>query len=288
MISATLGQMLEMDPLNAERKLFAALKYMQIDEPQKAEELLNQNIDDNFLASMSQRLKAEMFLRANQDDRYAVTIEDLLAQQNLSAGEYLYYLGKRPLPRLVEEITSQVKAINLTWEKSLYGNDNLLALIPKDWVLRDIENTEINATTGIGSFQPTEIGKVTDAIQYTFEDVFDYEVFTKEEQHSLKLEMVIKGTKIKIDYAITMVVDAEGKAATEEDDKKESGGMFSSMLDHDIVKSASKKLDVIKEKASDQYSELANYADATFLFEPMYIYADDKCFNLKEGLQPCN
>ena len=287
LIAETLVKMLEIDPMNPERKLFAALKYMQIDYPQKGEELLNQNIDDNFLSTLSQRLKIDMFISAKQDDLYAVTIEDLLAQQNLLAGEYLYYLGKRPLPLLVEEITSQVKAINLTWDKTPFGNDDLQAVVPKGWVLRDIENTEINATTGVGTFQPTKIGKATDSILYTFEDVLDYKAFTKEEQHSLKLEMVIKGMKIKIDYAITLDVDTEENAVTEDNDK-ESGGFFGGALDNSFVKSASNKFNVIKDTTSGKYGELASYVNGTFVFEPIYIYANDKCFNIKESLQPCN
>jgi hypothetical protein len=287
LIAETLAQMLQIDPMNPERKLFAALKYMQIDYPQKGEELLNQNIDDNFLSTLSQRLKIDIFISANQDDLYAVTIEDLLAQQNLLAGEYLYYLGKRPLPMLVEEITSQVKAINLTWDKSSYGNDDLQAVVPKGWVLRDIENTEINVTTEVGTFQPTKIGKATDSILYTFADVLDYKAFAKEEQHSLKLEMVIKGLKIKIDYAITLVVDTEEKAVTE-DNEKESSGMFGGVLNNSFVKSASNKFNVIKDTTTGKYGELANYVNGTFMFEPIYIYANDKCFNLKESLQPCD
>jgi len=290
----------KVDSLNPARKLFVAMKYHEIGDTPKALELIEENIDDNFLPVLSQRLKLSIFLEKNDDESFENTIVKLLQQQNLSAGDYLYYFGKKPLQHLIVEIEKSVKKIHLEINKNAMGNDNFVINLPKDWVYKDVENTEvllkiedstyppskvvradnslINSYEGIidkaksivddTTNKSSQIGRVDNSLIYTYDDRVDREKFLNQEIKIIELLFTHNELPIRIQYEVVLIVP-EKNADEKSVDEKDSW--------------YSKTLSDIKSKSKKLYSKYST----KITFKTKSIYAQDKCFDLEKSLEEC-
>lgn len=271
-IITILNKIYTIDPLNAERKLFIAMKYQQMGDTKKAETLLNENIDDNFLPNLSQRLKVNMYLKDNKNKDYEDTISSLLDKQNLSASEYLFYLGKRPLPQLINEIQKEVKNIKIVFKKTLLGKDDLYIWLPKKWVFQDIEDTELKITINDIVSNFTDISKEDKFLIYHYENILAKENILNKKIKEISLNLVHKTMPLSINYSIKLNLD--DKIDTKQNDKQESTSYW------DKAKSFTK--DSIS-KAENEYKDY----QATFEFIGENIIMQDKCFDLKNSLKSC-
>lgn len=273
-IISILEKIYKVDPLNPERKLFLAMQYLQIGDMKKAENLLNENIDDDFLPVVSQRLKINMYLKDNKDKDYKDTINDLLNKQNISAREYLFYLGKRPLPLIVKEIEKQVKGIEITIKKTLYGNNSLQVSLPKQWVYQDIEDTELIVEIDGKEFNFTEISKEENKLIYDYNKIINQDKLLNEEIKSLNLKLIHKKIPINILYNINIIKD-EQNALTESSTKSKENSSYWDKIG-DVANDTIKKG---KEEYKDYKSEI-NFTSQKILLE-------NQCFDLKNSLKPC-
>ncbi len=260
------------DPLNPERKLFVAMQYQLIGDIKRAEVILNENIDDNFLPVLSQRLKALMYIKNAKDQLYKDTIDKLLTKQNLSATDYLFYLGEKPLPVLVEKLQKEIENINIVISESLYGKDDLIVMLPKKWVYRDIDNTDLFVEINKIEYKFTEISKADDFIAYKYKEIIKLkEVFNKNFT-SLKLKLVHKKLPVVIDYdiEITGLYDSTVK---ENKDKNESS--WSSII--------SSKANTLYDKSKKTYKEFNKGVE----FSAKSITVKNKCFDINNSLKVC-
>jgi len=271
-IISMLNKIYAIDPLNAERKLFIAMKYQQMGNTKKAEELLNENIDDNFLPILSQRLKVNMYLKDNKNKDYEDTISSLLDKQNLSASEYLFYLGKRPLPQLVDEIQKEVKNIKIIFKKTLLGKDDLYIWLPKKWVFQDIEDTELKITINEEVSNFTDISKEDTFLIYHYEDILSRKDILNKKIKEISLNLIHQTMPLSINYSIKLNLDK--KTDIKKSDKEESSSYWDRIGDIATVAIS---------KAKDEYKDY----EATFEFIEENITMQNKCFDLNNSLKPC-
>lgn len=271
-----LNKIYDIDPLNAERKLFIAMKYQQMGYSKKAEKLLNENIDDNFLPVLSQKLKANIYLKDKRYKDYEYTLNRLLDKQNLSASEYLFYLGKRPLPLLIAEIEKQIKEIKIVVEKTLYGNDDLYVWLPKQWVFKDIEDTELIIKILDKEYKFTEISKEDGFIVYYYEGIIIKDDLLSNKVTNIDLKLIDKNMPIDISYNINILSKKE-EVITENNTSKEKKDSYWGIA-KDFATSGA-----IVTIAKDKYN---NYK-TSFKFNAKTITAKDKCFDLNNSLEPC-
>ncbi len=290
----------KVDSLNPVRKLFVAMKYHEIGNTPRALELIEENIDDNFNPVINQRVKLSIFLENNDDEAFENTIVQLLQQQNLSARDYLFYFGKKPLPHLIAEIEKSVKKIHLEINTGVISNDYFVINLPKDWVYKDVENTEILLKIGDSIYEPSkvvraddnliksydgiidkakylvdgttdkssQIGRADNSLIYTYSDIVDRERFLNQEIKSIELLFTHKKIPIKIQYEVVLIVPEKD---VDEKNVDEKDGWFSQTLSG--IKSTSKKLH-------------RKYA-TKITFKTKSIYTQDKCFDLEKSLEEC-
>jgi hypothetical protein len=278
-ITAILKKIYEIDPLNPERKLFLAMKYQQVGNTKKAESLLNENIDDDFLPILSQRLKINMYLKDHRNKDYEDTISSLLDKQNLSASEYLFYLGKRPLPLLIAEIQRQVKDIKIIVKRTLYGNDDLYVWLPKQWVFQDIENTELIVKLSDKEYKFTEISKEDNFIIYYYESIIVRDDLLEKRTTNIDLKLIHKNMPIQISYNINILSNEEKIDETVNNDKEENQSYWDKVKDIAI----SSPVILSYSKGKDIYAKY----NTNFKFIGKNITAKDKCFDLNNSLKPC-
>jgi hypothetical protein len=258
----------KVDPLNPVRKLFVAMKYHEIGNTQKSLELIEENIDDNFNLVANQRVKLAIFLEKNDDESFKNTIDQLLQQQNLSVGDYLYYFGKKPLPHLIAEIEESVKNIHLGINTNAINNDDFVLNLPKDWVYKDVENTEVLLKIGDNTYNPSTVARADNSLIYNYDDIIDREKFLDQEIKIIELLFTYNNLPIKIQYEVVLIVP-EINANEKSVDEKDSW--------------YSKTLSDIKSKSKKLYNEYST----KITFKTKSIYAKDKCFNLEKSLEEC-
>lgn len=289
-IRAVLSQMLLVDRLNPERKLIAALKYIQLNDFVKAEKLLNQNIDDNFLVDVSARIKIDMYLKQKAGNRYAETIDGLINKQNIAASEYLYYLGTKPLPALVDEVKEQLEAVEVAVDSETFGKDNIKVTLSKKWVFDKIENTNVEFVLDDDNYEASELEKIDESLVYTFENSFDrdeiIEMISSQNTPEASISMVVSNIPVIINYHIIRVnveeVVESVTANSDDNNDKESEGMLGS-----ISSFTSKTFDTAKSATEQTYGNLKNYVTEEFTFKPVSLVANGKCFEISETLHPC-
>ncbi|NOR55180.1 MAG: hypothetical protein GQ531_03130 [Sulfurovum sp.] len=262
-ITELLVKIAEVDALNPERKLFSAMQYQLIGDSKKSERLLNENIDDDFLPVLSKRLKAQLYLKDNRTDLYKDMISDLLKQQNLSATDYLYYLGEKPLPLIVKELEKEIKKINIIISKNLYGDDDLIITLPKKWVYRDIDNTDLIVSTNEKDYKFTEISKADDYIVYEYENIIELDKVLNEDIKNIELKLIHNDLPVVIKYDIKV-----DKSTYSKDDNK-SG--WSSVI-YDAY-----------DKSKKVYEDLNKKVE----FSAVSITTRDQCFDVKNSLKYC-
>lgn len=267
-----LDKIYSIDPLNGERKLFVALKYQQMGYSDKAEALLNENIDDDFLPVLSQKLKIDIYLKDNKNKDYEDTISSLLEKQNLSVNEYLFYLGKKPLPKLVNEIQKEVKNIKIIFKKTLLGKDDLYISLPKKWVFKDIEDTELKISINNVVSKFTNITKKDDSIVFYYKNVIEKEDILDKKIKKITLNLVHKNIPLSINYQIKLNEDKKIKGKENHLDEENSyWGKVKSFTTDTIS------------KAEDKYEDYTK----TFKFVGESIVMQNNCFDLQNSLKAC-
>jgi len=267
-IISMLNKIYDIDPLNAERKLFIAMKYQQMGYTKKAETLLNENIDDSFLPILSQRLKVNMYLKNNKNKDYEDTINSLLYKQNLSASEYLFYLGQRPLSQLVTEIKKETKKIKVIFKDTWLNKDDIYVWLPKKWVFDDVENTELQIDIKGKLYKFENISKDNDYIIYFYKDIIDKNEIIEKEVTDIGLKLIHKGIPLLINYHIKLTIDKEYAA-----DLMNDNAEYNSIED------------IINDKEMMFISEKLGFVSIDFIGNSIILR--DKCFDLQNELKPC-
>ncbi len=276
-IRAILEKIQEIDPLNPERKLFLAMEYELIGDTKKAELILNENIDDNFLPALSKKLKLDLYLQEKDLDKYQATIKQLLEQHNLSVIEYLDYLGKQPVEVLAKEIDKEIKQIAIKINRSLYGKDSLLIFLSKKWVLHNVKDINLVVILDDKEYKASSISKTDDIVIYTYKDMIPYSDIKEKRIKSISLKMVNSKLPVTISYNIEITKPSIDKA----DENKEDSNA-SSILDNSISALYSNSA-----KAYNKGIEIYGDLRSEIQFVPAKLNIGNKCFDMVDNLSPC-
>lgn len=291
LIRNLLEKIYKVDSLNPNRKLYSAMKYIQIGDYEKADFLLTQNIDDHFIPSVSGRLKVDLYLKTN-DKKFEKTITELLKKQNLSSGEYLYYLAKRPTKLLIKEINKEIKKIKIDLSKSVYGKEDLVVKLPKSWVLKDIENTEVNLIVKGKSHKFNKIKLKDEFIEYRFKDVINIKDLIKNKFEMISLKFNHKTVPVELVYEMS-IKSKEKKNSSQEtlkEVKKEDSYLnkFKSKVNEtiDVVKN-SEVTEYVVSPVSGAVKNVNSFIRADINFLPIKVFTENKCFRINAKMAEC-
>jgi hypothetical protein len=274
-----LNKINSVDPLNPEMKLFSAMEYALIGDNKKAEILLNENIDDDFLSVLSQKMKLKLYIQENNDEGYKNSIEKLLTKQNLSVIDYLSFLGDKPIEMLVQEIEKELKKIDIGIDKSLYGKDSLIVQLPKKWVYNDITDTSVVVFLDDKEYKYTQLIDANDSLAYTFEDIVKYSDLKEKRIKKLILKIIYKDLPVQIKYNIKVEKPEINHIERSAEDNESNDSSF---FDSSISYLSTKKADIYN-KSTDMYSDY----QTDIQFEANRINIKGKCFDVLNSLKPC-
>jgi len=268
-INRLLKKVAKVDSLNPERKLFMGMKYLQLGNTRKAEQLFNENLDDNFLPILSQKLKLNIYIKENSNKNYQETLNDLIRRQNLSAGDYLIYLAKKPLPFLAKEVEKQVKNIQIFLDSSFYGRDNIDVWLPKKWVLKNIKDVELHLILD-GKNSSADLSIEDNFLLFHYSSVIYKKDLLQKKIKSFFLEFMHQGVSINIEY----------KVLSTSEYKKVSNEHLNDGSYWDKIKNSTSNM---ISKTQEKYQEY----NSEFKFIPARIFVQDKCFDLQNSLKAC-
>jgi hypothetical protein len=243
------------------------MQYAAIGDVKKAEKLLNENIDDNFLPLVSKKMKLKVFIKSQQTEAYTSIVNELLEQQKLSVLENLAYLGDFPIASLVKEVKKDIDDIGIIIKKSLYGKDHLVVALPKGWVLKDIEDAKLFLILNKDEIKADSVEIEDKFLVYTYKSIISEDDLKEKKIKQITLKLIYKEIPTKIVYDVKI----EKPTTVDEDTKENNESNESSFLRSLFVKSS---------KAYAEYrSEIK--------FLPSKIQMGDKCFDVLNNLTKC-
>jgi hypothetical protein len=269
----------KVDPLDPERKLFSAMEYALIGDLRKAENLLDENIDDEFLPAVSRKMKLELYLKENRIKKYEETINILLEKQNLSVLEYLSFLGDKPTKALANEIMKEVNSLHIGIDKTLYGKDDLIIQLPKKWVYRNISDTNLIVVVGDEEYKLSKMQDGGNTIIYTFEDLVSYKKIKEREIDQIILKIIYKDLPVLIGFDVIIEKpDVEYMAENIENNNTNTSSLFESSLSYIEGKKAE-----IYNKGQNLYRNY--YIDVKFIAKKIIL--KQGCFDIENRLKQC-
>jgi len=297
-IKKILDEIKKTDPQNPERKLVSAMEYAQIGEPKKAIVLLDENIDDDFLTEVSQKMKLNLYLEAKEMLKYKAQMANLLEKQRLSVLEYLAYLGKYPIELLVKEIKKDIDNIKIDIQTSIIGKDDLVVSLPKKWVLRDVEDAKLYLQLSDKKKKLYDEVKIEDdMINFTYKEVMSNDSLKEGKVKNLGIKLVYKEIPTKITYSIKIVkpdtnTSLHGTAPDSpslggKEDKNDSSFLSSLYKKSEGVIKKSKEIykqgEEVYKKGEKQYTKYMS----EIKFIPETVQLGDKCFDVQNDLKAC-
>lgn len=300
-----LESIMKVDSLNGNRKIFVALKYKELGLVKEADKLLSENIDDNFLPIINKKLKLDLYLNNNITNKYDSTLDELLEKQNLSASEYLFYLGKRPTSFLLKEIDKELNQIKIEINKSIYGKSDLDVWLSKNWVLKDIENTDFELVIEDKETNFKTIKLENNLVKYHYSNVIDLDKYIKEDKFYIKFKLKHKLIPVTLVYEVS---NLNNKPKNEDNKvKKEESTIFSSTMigqvspiagaiyqAKDYIATSSPTIieqvapiGGVINQAKDLAIQKKDYISSKFLFTPIQILTDEKCFDVRNSMKEC-
>lgn len=270
------------DPINPKMKIFLAIEYMLVGDFKKAEELLNENIDDNFMPKLCSKLKLDLYLKEKNIPKYKSEIKKFLDKQNLSVVDYINYFGKMPVDILAKKIKDDILNIKIEVDKSIYKNDTIIVLLPKKWVLKNIKDLNIEISTNYIRHEVSNMHIVDDAIVYEFDRAIDYQDAIDGKIVRFEIRLVYNNTPISIFYKLEKVLPQSNSISSSDNKKKQKesdNSLFGKSLSY-----LSNKLDTAYDKAIKTYNNLR----AEVKFIPIKIKINNRCFDIQKNLEPCS
>jgi tetratricopeptide (TPR) repeat protein len=136
-IRELLKEVLEASPLDGRKVLAVALYYGQLEEYEKATELLQGNIDEDFMVPLNTRLLAEFKSKAESNEskeEYKAIVNRMIANVNFKNHDILYLIGRSNASDLLKRFARQVVKVDIGYKSRLMTN-SLMMTLPRKWVL---------------------------------------------------------------------------------------------------------------------------------------------------------
>lgn len=146
---AAIAQMVEPFPLDASKRLFAALTSLKYGMDDDAIEHLNANLDMRQYEVISRKLLSDIYENRKDEQRAAMLIKKLISEDSTSNQELLYHLGKlRAYEQFMAGLEPQLEAIKMQVNPAIVGDDDVEILMPVKWEI--VENATVPATMKLG------------------------------------------------------------------------------------------------------------------------------------------
>jgi len=136
-IRELLKEVLEASPLDGRKVLAVALYYGQLEEYEKATELLQGNIDEDFMVPLNTRLLAEFKSKADSnesEEEYKAIVNRMTESVNFKNHDILYLIGRSNASDLLKRFAKEVVKIDIGYKSRLMTN-SLMVTLPRKWVL---------------------------------------------------------------------------------------------------------------------------------------------------------
>lgn len=144
-----IAEVVEPFPLDASKRLFAALTSLKYGLADDAIEHLHANLDMRQYEVISRKLLADIYGKRQDEQRETRLVRKLLNEDAVSNQELLYHLGKlQAYEKFMEGLEPQLSAINMRVKRNLVGNDDVEILLPMKWEI--LENVSAPATLKMG------------------------------------------------------------------------------------------------------------------------------------------
>lgn len=181
-IEGFLDEIIKTNPNDSSKTLSVALYYGGIGKYSKAIELLQKNIDENFMVELHTRLLAEFNVYAGNEDNlanYRQLTSKMIKQVNFKNHDILYLIAKTNDRELVNAFYHKIKGISFRYEKGWMGI-YLYITLAKQWVVYDndkpIPPTLIDLNGEKNPFDTIE-NKETESISFKYSGILPLEEF---------------------------------------------------------------------------------------------------------------
>ena len=196
-----LQHIIDNDPQDSSKRLFAALTCMERGLFDAAIEHLQANLDAKKLEVLTRRLMADA-LAAKQDQGklHALAVKTL-ADGGASNQEALYQLGRLPDHKALEAFVPAITAIGVSVDKSFVGNAGLLLCLPQKWILASDDNMKSTLALAERVHTPQKISASKDGafVFLHFEKVLDVKAALAMPQgQGIRLNLVTEHFPIQI------------------------------------------------------------------------------------------
>lgn len=149
-----LAEVVEPFPLDASKRLFAALTSLKYGLADDAIEHLHANLDMRQYEVISRKLLADIYANRHDEQRETRLVQKLLSEDAVSNQELLYHLGKlQTYEKFMAGLEPQLSAIKMQVKRNIMGNDDVEILLPMKWEI--LENAAVPATMKIGDTELT-------------------------------------------------------------------------------------------------------------------------------------
>jgi hypothetical protein len=209
-------------------------------------------------------MKLKFFIKLNQAEAYKSTINDLLEKQKLSVLENLAFLGEFPLESLVKVAKEEINNIGIIIKKSLYGKDHLVVALPKQWVLRDIDDAKLFLKIEKDEIKADSVEVEDEFLVYTYKSAILEDDLKEKKVKQIILKLIYKEIPTEIIYDIH--IEKLGIDIEENNESNESSFLKS-----------------LYSKSAKAYAEYRS----EIKFIPSKIKMSDKCFDVINNLKPC-
>lgn len=137
-----LDQIVEVFPLDASKRLFAALICLHYGLNDDAVEHLNANLDMRQYEVISRKLLADIYQNRHEEQKAITLLQKLLRDDSTSNQEILYHLGKlSQAGEFMRNLEPQLAAISIEIKPSLVGDDDIEIIMPMKWEI--LEDTSV-------------------------------------------------------------------------------------------------------------------------------------------------
>lgn len=214
-----ISQIVEPFPLDASKRLFAALTSLKYGLTDDAIEHLNANLDLRQYEVISRKLLADIYNERKDEQKEATLLNKLISDDSTSNQEILYHLGKlRAHEKFMASLEPQLSAIEMRVKPNIMGDDDFEILMPIKWEI--FENAQIPSTLKIGN----KVLK-SDGLE-----------LTKDKKISLSFKKAVKDSELAALHSVPILAEIqtrhfpiiiEGTMDFPQNESKEETGMLS-------------------------------------------------------------
>jgi hypothetical protein len=183
---ADLQEILHNSCKDRRKNIFVALTYQKYGFLEKAYDIIQDNIDNDWNISICSRIKAEIIAEKSGSDAVETLIKKYLADDQIRNQDIMFMLGRISDQDFLNSISEQIFNISIKGTNSFYGADDIILNLPMKWIVDDEENINIKMEVADKTLLPGKIdfNPQDKQILLLFKDAVDLDAFLKEDNMS--------------------------------------------------------------------------------------------------------